>query len=69
MKKLIFFAIVLFTAQLSAQRDLENTLSEYTNPDELVSIAEYTPFDKALEVLSQISERKTGIFILDVFRL
>ena len=60
MKKLIIFTFILFFSQLYAQRDLENTLSEYNNPDELVTIAEYTPFDKALEALSQISERKTG---------
>ena len=61
MKKLIIFSLVfLFSYQISAQRDLEKTLSEYVNPDELVTIAEYTPFDKALEALSQISERRTG---------
>ncbi|MDX1701706.1 MAG: hypothetical protein R3250_13855, partial [Melioribacteraceae bacterium] len=60
MKKLIIFTIIIFVSQLNAQRDLENTLNEFNNPDELVTIAEYTPFDKALEALSQISERKTG---------
>ena len=61
MKKLIILSVMfLFTAQISGQRNLERTLNEYTNPDELVTIAEYTPFDKALEALSQISERKTG---------
>lgn len=42
------------------QRELEKSMNEFTNPDELVTIAEYTPFDNALEALSQISERKTG---------
>lgn len=61
MKKLtIIFVFILFSVNIFAQRELEKTLSEFTNPDELVTIAEYTPFDNALEVLSQISERKTG---------
>ena len=61
MKNLILFVIVLLISiPTLAQRELEKTLNEYTNPDELVSISEYTPFDKALEILSQISERKTG---------
>lgn len=65
MKKIIiFFAIILFSTPLYSQRDLEKSLSEYTNPDELVSIAEYTPFDKAVEALSKISERNTGKRIL-----
>ncbi len=61
MKKLILFVIVMsFSIPTLAQRELEKTLNEFTNPDELVTISEYTPFDKALEILSQISERKTG---------
>ena len=61
MKKLIFLIMICFFAtNIFAQRQLEKTLSGYTNPDELVSIAEYTPFESAMEVLSQISERKTG---------
>jgi len=65
MKKLIIlFAIFIISSPFFAQRDLEKTLSQYTNPDELVSIAEYTPFDNAIEVMSQISERRTGKKIL-----
>lgn len=61
MKKItLLLSILLFSTPLFAQRDLEKQLSEFVNPDELVSIAEYTPFDKAIEVLSQISERRTG---------
>lgn len=61
MKKIIIILAFLVAAIPSfGQRQLEKSLNEYVNPDELVTIAEYTPFDKALEVLSQISERKTG---------
>ncbi len=61
MKKIIILLTVfLFSQSTFAQRELEKSLSEYTNPDELVSIAEYTPFESALEALSQISERKSG---------
>ncbi|MFZ1292458.1 MAG: hypothetical protein WAR79_20375 [Melioribacteraceae bacterium] len=61
MKKLILFVTVfLISLPIFGQRELEKTLSEFVNPEDLVSISEYTPFDKALEILSQISERKTG---------
>lgn len=64
MKKLIIIALCLFSTSLFAQREIEKSLNEFVNPDELVSIAEYTPFPSAIEVLSQISERKTGKKIL-----
>ncbi|MBK8944118.1 MAG: hypothetical protein IPM32_02505 [Ignavibacteriae bacterium] len=61
MKKLILFITAfLISLPIFGQRELEKTLSEFVNPDELVSISEYTSFDKAIEILSQISERKTG---------
>ncbi len=61
MKKLTtIFAVFLFSLPIIAQRELEKSMNEFNNPDELVTIAEYTPFESALEALSQISERKTG---------
>ncbi|MBK7105425.1 MAG: hypothetical protein IPH62_09085 [Ignavibacteriae bacterium] len=61
MKNLILFVTVfLISLPIFGQRELEKSLNEFVNPEELVSISEYTPFDKALEILSQISERKTG---------
>ncbi len=61
MKKIIIlFAILIFSVSTKAQRNLEKTLTGYANPDEMVSMAEYTPFEKALEILSKISERNTG---------
>jgi type IV pilus assembly protein PilQ len=65
MKKLtIIFVLILFSLPIIAQRELERSMNEFSNPDELVTIAEYTPFDNALEALSKISERKTGKKIL-----
>jgi type II secretory pathway component HofQ len=61
MKKLIILiTICLFSTSVNAQREVEKSLNEFVNPDELVSIAEYTPFVSAIEALSQISERKSG---------
>ncbi|PID61686.1 MAG: hypothetical protein CR986_02565 [Ignavibacteriae bacterium] len=61
MKKIIsIIALFVLVQTLFAQKQLEKTLSGYVNPDELVSIAEYTPFDKAIEALSKISERTNG---------
>ena len=52
--------VVLMATVAVAQKDLEKTLSGYVNPEELVSLSETIPFDKAVEVLSKISEKLTG---------
>lgn len=59
---LIIFVLALFLAPIKAQSQklLEKTLSGYTNPEEVVSLSENLPFDKAIEVLSQISEKLKG---------
>ncbi len=63
MKKIIvvivlFWVFVPLFAQSNVERAIKN--QDYTNPDELVTISEFTPFDKAIEVLSQVSERHSG---------
>ena len=61
MKKVITFLVILtFAIPVNAQRGLEKTLGGYVNPEELVSLSEDIPFDKALEVLSKMSEKLTG---------
>lgn len=52
---------------LKAQPGLEKTLSGYTPPDEIVSMASSLPFGKALELISKISEKKTGKKIISTF--
>ncbi len=54
----LFFLIMPLYAQSNVEREIRN--QEYKNPDELVTISEFTPFDKAIEVLSQVSERHSG---------
>jgi len=54
----LFFLIVPLYAQSNVEREIRN--QDYKNPDELVTISEFTPFDKAIEVLSQVSERHSG---------
>jgi len=61
MKKIIALIALLFVcAPVFAQGNLEKSLEAYTNPDELVTISEYTPFDQALEILSQVSVKYSG---------
>jgi len=61
MKKLITLIVLFFVfVPLFAQGNFEKSLSGYTNPDELVTISEFTPFDKALEILSQVSVKFAG---------
>ncbi len=40
-------------------------LREYTPPQELVSIAPTTPFDRALSIISEVSKRSTGKIVID----
>jgi len=54
----LFFLIIPLYAQSNVEREIRN--QDYKNPDELVTISEFTPFDKAIEVLSQVSERHSG---------
>jgi general secretion pathway protein D len=68
MKKL-FFILVIFisSSQIFAQRDLEKTLSQVVNPEELVTISENLSFDQAIAILSKVSERTNGKKIVATF--
>ena len=61
MKRFIII-LILFAAsiQVNAQKLLEKELSGYTNPEELVTMSSTIPFDQAIGVLSQVSEKLTG---------
>ena len=52
--------MLLITAPLLGQNELEKRLSQFVNPDEIVSLAEHINFDKAIEVLSKVSKNNTG---------
>ncbi len=60
MKKTIILLMLLIAAPLLGQRELEKRLSQFVNPDEIVSLAEHIAFDKAIEVLSKVSKNNTG---------
>ncbi|RJP66065.1 MAG: hypothetical protein C4539_12225 [Ignavibacteriales bacterium] len=61
MKKLILFFILLLSASpFMAQDVTEKTLSQYVNPDELVTLSENLSFDQAIAILNRISERSAG---------
>ncbi len=61
MKKvvIIFFTLILVTP-LFAQRDLQERLSGFVNPEEIVTLSENIPFNQAIEVLSKVSLKLTG---------
>ena len=61
MKRFIIILMLLIaTVQVYGQKLLEKELSGYNNPEELVTLSQSIPFNQALEVLSQISEKLTG---------
>lgn len=59
-----FIAIILLLAFLSgtaaAQQSMEKTLRGFNAPDEMVTMSANLPFTQAVELLSKISEKKTG---------
>jgi Flp pilus assembly secretin CpaC len=56
-----YFILSLFlTLQVFPQKYWERRFKDYTNPDELVTMAESLPFDQAVELLSKVSESVTG---------
>lgn len=60
MKKILILILLLITAPLFGQKELEKRLSQFVNPNEIVSLAEHIEFDKAIEVLSKVSKINTG---------
>ncbi len=46
--------------QIFPQKYWERRFKDYTNPDELVTMAESLPFNQAVELLSKVSESITG---------
>ena len=51
---------LLVTLPAFSQQYLENDLKEYTNPNELVTLSSDLPFNKAINLLSKVSESTTG---------
>jgi general secretion pathway protein D len=68
MKKLFFILLILISSsRIFAQKDLEKTLSQVVNPEELVTISENLSFDQAIAILSKVSERISGKKIVATF--
>ena len=66
-KLIIFLGFIIISSQIFAQRDLEKTLSQVVNPEELVTISENLTFDQAISILSKISEKISGKKIVATF--
>lgn len=62
MKKIaiIIFMVGLFCGFIKPQDYLEKQISGYTHPDELVTLSANLKFNQAIELLSAISEKRTG---------
>jgi len=70
MKTKLFAVILLVSAvQLFSQQYLERQFKGYTNPDEIVTLAETLPFNQAVELLSKVSESTTGKRIISTVDL
>jgi general secretion pathway protein D len=74
MKKLFFFVIAVValwmgpsdaSAQVGGSPADRRGIRGYTSPQELVSIAPTTPFDRALSIISEVSKRFTGKIVID----
>ena len=65
----IFIALTFLILSANAQNYLEKELSGYTNPDELVTLSETIPFNKAVDVLSKVSEKLTGKKIVSTMQI
>ena len=56
-----YFILSLFLVlQIFPQKYWERRFKDYTNPDELVTMAETLPFNEAIELLSKVSESISG---------
>jgi type IV pilus assembly protein PilQ len=65
--KNIYILSILFiflTVQTAAQKDLERQMRGYTNPEEMVTLAAGLPFNQAVELINQVSQKTTGIKII-----
>lgn len=69
MKRLIIILLFLVTAGVNAQVDLQQKLSGYVNPQELVTISEAVPFSQAVAILSKVSEKITGKKIISAVQI
>ncbi len=65
----IFITFMFMILSINAQNYLEKELSGYTNPEELVTLSETIPFNKAVEVLSKVSEKLTGKKVVSTINL
>lgn len=60
MKTFIFILVVALSQMIFAQDPTERDLRGYTSPDELVTLSPNLPFSSAIELLSKVSELKSG---------
>ncbi|MDP3148334.1 MAG: hypothetical protein Q8N83_04300 [Ignavibacteria bacterium] len=60
MKTIIFILVVALSQMIFAQDPTERDIRGYTSPDELVTLSANLPFSSAVELLSKVSELKSG---------
>jgi len=64
MKKITLLLLLLIASSLYGQKEIEKRLSQFVNPNEIVSLTEHISFDRAIEVLSKVSKLNTGKTIM-----
>lgn len=61
MKKVLIVIITLMSiSPVLGQRDIQERLKGFVNPEEIVTLSENIPFDQAIEVLSKVSVKLSG---------
>jgi len=60
MKRFIFILVVAISQLCFSQDPSERDLKGYTSPDELVTLSANLPFSSAIDLLSKVSELKSG---------
>jgi len=68
MKAILTYCLLLSLAiSVSAQKQLQQQLKGYVNPDEIVTLSESISYDQAIDLLSEVSLKTTGKSIASTF--
>ncbi|MCS7052723.1 MAG: type II and III secretion system protein [Ignavibacterium sp.] len=67
--KILILIFLIFQVVSFPQKRIEDQFKTYRNPDELITLSETIPFNKAIELLSKISESVTGRKIVSLVDL
>jgi len=68
MKFILTYCLLLsFVISVSAQKQLQQQLQGFVNPDEIVTLSESISYDQAIEILSEVSLKASGKSIVSTY--